>query len=147
MNKKYTKEEIKKLFSTYRHRRIVEKNEDIEFEDTEAQKYWEYFLAGFNKANELNYRIGEGFIAIRYSPYESNQWGICDKQFFIKNNRTPMTFSKLNIPGFYEIGHHVFRHKDMTDGKIELIKLGFEIIDHPNYLLKLLILSGLKKEV
>lgn len=143
MNKKFTKEEIKKLFTQYGCNRVSGETGDKEFDSAEVQKYWEYFLAGFNQANELNKKIGEGRIAIRYSLYERNQWGIADKQFFTKYERTPNSISDIEIPDFIEIGCHIFRHKDMLDGEKELQELGFEIIDSSKYLLPLLIKNNL----
>lgn len=137
MNKKYTKEEIKKLFSTYRYRRIVEKNEDIEFEDTEAQKYWEYFLAGFNKANELNKKIGEDFIAIRSNKTNSYYWYICPIDIWKETLTIPSDLNlEINIDFFRQIyidNLYVLSFMGEGDGEQELIREGFKVINKPRY--------------
>lgn len=137
MNKKITKEEIKKLFSAYRHRRLVEKNEDIEFEDTEAQKYWEYFLSGFNKANELNKKIGEDFIAIRSNKTNCYYWYICPIKIWKKTLTIPSNLNlKLNIDFFrqtYIDNLYVLSFMGEGDGEQELIREGFKVINKPRY--------------
>ncbi len=137
MNKKFTKEELKKLFSEYGCNRVSGETGDKEFDTPELQKYWEYFLAGFNKANELNQKVGEDFIAIRSNNTNSYYWYICPIEIWKETLTIPNNLNlRLNIDSFrqtYINNLYVLSFMGDGDGEQELIREGFKVINKPKY--------------
>ena len=73
----------------------------------------------------------EHYFALQ-SPDDEDEWCICPKDFWEKNRYIPDYECDLKISGFYQCSEHIFEAR-VENPKETLEKLGFEILDNPDW--------------
>ncbi len=127
----YTEKEIKRLFEA-RLQRPIDLNKDGEYVDYSLYVLLKNFQDGFNTALEIAHKLGLGYVAVRHSKSYPNIWFIVPNEFYENNSYVDGFNFECKIPGFSQIGHHLFSYLGEGDSEKELIALGFEISSEPN---------------
>ena len=72
-----------------------------------------------------------GWIAVKHHSNVYGEWCIAPKDYFDKHGRIPDTHANRKIEGMEEVMDHCYRVKGYGDGRYELTRAGYEILENP----------------